>query len=211
MVGGGSFRLVNRALIAQPMGDIGLLFYAAQQFENFVLRLDFLMAHPAGPGNDNSGVFVRFRDPRQPVPDKNNPAVTYLYGNQAYVAVDTGYEIQIDDEARGNAGIGESDGFFYNRTGAIYKITQAGNAPGQQTYAQPPRLAPETWHTYEIEVNGNTYVVRLDGVETTRFTRHPTETFRGNPPSVDPVSGFIGLQTHTGTVAFANVRLRTLP
>lgn len=211
MVGGGNFRLVNRALTAQPFGDIGLLFYTAQQFENFVLRVDFLMPHPAGPGNDNSGVFVRFRDPRQPVPDKNNPAITYLYGNQAYVAVDTGYEIQIDDEARGNAGIGEPDGFFYNRTGAIYKITAAGTAPGQQAYVQPPRLAPESWHTYEVEVNGNTYVVRLDGVETTRFTRHPTETFRGNPPSVDPVSGFIGLQTHTGTVAFANARLRALP
>jgi hypothetical protein len=32
--------------------------------------------------------------------------------------------------------------------------------------------------------------------------------FRGNPPSVDAASGFIGLQTHIGPVAFANVRIR---
>ena len=32
---------------------------------------------------------------------------------------------------------------------------------------------------------------------------------RGNPPSVDPNSGYIGLQTHTGAVAFANVRIQT--
>ena len=51
--------------------------------------------------------------------------------------------------------------------------------------------------------------MRLDGVEATRFLRSPTDTLRGNPPSVDPNSGYIGLQTHTGAVAFANVRVKT--
>src|SRR5262249_50759456 len=41
-------------------------------------------------------------------------------------------------------------------------------------------------------------------------TSAPTDPRRGNPPSVDPNSGFIGLQTHTGNVAFANVRIKTL-
>jgi choline dehydrogenase-like flavoprotein len=211
MVGGGNFRLVNRALIAQPSGEIGLLFFAADRFENFTLRLDFLCVHPAGPGNDNSGVFVRFRDPRLPVSDRNNPAITYPYNNKAYVAVDTGYEIQIDDEARGDARISEPDGLFYNRTGAIYKVKDSGNAPGQQAYQPPARLISEQWNRYEIDVNGSSYTVRLNGQQTTRFTRHPSETFRGNPPSRDPVSGYIGLQTHTGTVAFANVRVKKLP
>jgi len=58
-------------------------------------------------------------------------------------------------------------------------------------------------------VNNQDYIVRLNGQEATRFRRSATETVRGNPPSVDPNSGFIGLQTHTGNVAFANVRIKT--
>lgn len=209
-VGGGGFTLINRTMIARPGNDIGLLFYESERFEDFVLRLDFLLCHPLGANNDNSGVFVRFRDPRQPVPDPNNPGVSHLYNNQAYVAVDTGFEIQIDDEARGDGRVGEADGFFFNRTGAIYKVKEPGTAPGQQDYQQPPTLAGDVWHRYEIEVVGNSYVVRLNGQETTRFTRKPADAFRGNPPSVDPVSGFIGVQSHTGTVAFANVRIKEL-
>jgi hypothetical protein len=144
------------------------------------------------------------------VPDRNLPGVTHLYNNQAYVAVDTGFEVQIDDEARGDGRIGEADGLPYNRTGAIYRIQNFGTAPGQQDYRAPQLLAAETWHRYEIEVDGATYTVRLNGQETTIFIRHNSDTFRGNPPSIDPVSGFIGLQSHTGTVAFANVRIRTL-
>jgi 3-keto-disaccharide hydrolase len=77
---------------------LGLLFYALQPFENFVLRLDFLLPHPRGADNDNSGVFVRFRDPRlpDPAPDPVDPA-----NNSAFVAMHTGFEAQIDEEARG--------------------------------------------------------------------------------------------------------------
>src|SRR5262249_62333808 len=53
------------------------------------------------------------------------------------------------------------------------------------------------------------YIVRLNGQVATRFRRSATDTVRGNPPGVDPNSGFIGLQTHTGNVAFANVRIKT--
>jgi hypothetical protein len=65
MAGGGGFSLFERMMIAQQDNrGIGLFFYQPQKFENFILRLNFLLAHPFGPGNDNSGVFVRFRDPR---------------------------------------------------------------------------------------------------------------------------------------------------
>jgi hypothetical protein len=210
-VGPAKFIPVNRALVAEPNGDLGLLYFAGQKFENFVLRLNFLLQQPQGPRNDNSGVFVRFRDPTQPVPDPNNPAVTYPYNNPAWVAVTTGYEIQIDEEARGDSRINEPDGQFYNRTGAIYKIQSLGSGPGQQNYSAPQPLAPDRWHTYEVEVKGDDYIVRLNGQETTRFKRHATDKSRGNPPSVDPMSGFIGLQAHTGRVAFANVRVKALP
>ena len=126
MAGGGSFKIVGRSLIAQPGNGIGLLYYAAQQFDNFRLRLDFCLPHPRGNANDNSGVFVRFRDPRKPVlPGTPGPDVP---GNAATIAVDTGYEIQIDEEARGDTRKNEADGFAYNRTGAIYKVKALGTS-----------------------------------------------------------------------------------
>jgi hypothetical protein len=210
-VGPAKFVPVNRALVAEPNGDLGLLYFAGQKFENFVLRLNFLLQQPQGPSNDNSGVFVRFRDPTQPVPDPTNPTVSFPYNNPAWVAVTTGYEVQIDDEARGDTRFNEPDGQFYNRTGAIYKVQSMGVGPGKQNYIQPQPLAPERWHTYEVEVNGDDYIVRLNGQETTRFNRGATDKNRGNPPSVDPQSGFIGLQAHTGRVVFANVRVKALP
>jgi choline dehydrogenase-like flavoprotein len=206
--GGGFFSRFGRTLIAQQDGQgIGLFFYTPQQFENFVLRLDFLLPHPRGNANDNSGVFVRFRDPRlpDPAPDPVDPA-----NNAAFVAVHTGYEVQIDEEARGDTRFGEPDGSFFSRTAAIYKIKSLGTAPGQQNYQNNQNLAARQWHRYEIEVNGQDYIVRLNGREATRFRRSASDTVRGNPPSVDPHAGFLGLQTHTGNVAFANVRIKTI-
>jgi hypothetical protein len=206
--GGNRFIIVGRSLVAQPGNGIGLLYYAAEQFDDFTLRLDFCLPHPRGASNDNSGVFVRFRDPRKPVlPGTPGPDVP---GNDATVAVDTGYEIQIDEEARGDTRKNERDGFLFNRTGAIYKVKAFGNAPGQQDYTNNQQLAPGVWHTYEITVTGRTYKVLLNGKPSTTFTADPAdpnEKFRGRKKSEDPNSGFIGLQVHSGTVAFANIRI----
>lgn len=206
--GGNRFRLVGRSLVAQPGNGIGLLFYADEQFDDFTLRLDFCLPHPRGNANDNAGVFVRFRDPRKPVlPGTPGPDVP---GNAASVAVDTGYEIQIDEEARGDTRKGEADGFLYNRTGAIYKVTAFGTASGQQNYTNTQRLAPGVWHTYEIKVTDRTYEVLLDGQPATAFTADPAapnEQFRGRKQSEDPDSGFIGLQVHTGNIGYANIRV----
>lgn len=208
MAGGGSFSRFRRTMIArQDNRGIGLLFYKLQQFENFILRLDFLLPHPRGNNNDNSGVFVRFRDPRlsDPAPNPIDPA-----DNAAFVAVHTGFEVQIDEEARGDSRFNELDGSFFARTGAIYKIKSLGTGGGQQNYQNTSGLAARQWHRYEIEVKNQDYIVRLNGQEATRFRRSATDMNRGKPPSVDPNSGFIGVQTHTGNVAFANIRIRPL-
>lgn len=206
--GGGDFTMVGRSLIAQPGNGIGLLFYAAEQFDDFTLRLDFCLPHPRGISNDNSGVFVRFRDPRKAeLPGTPGPDVP---GNLATVGVDTGYEIQIDEEARGDTRKSEPDGLLFNRTGAIYKVKPFGAAAGQQNYTNNQQLAAGVWHTYEITVTGRTYTVLLNGQPSTKFTADPSdpnEKFRGRKKSEDPDSGFIGLQVHTGTVAFANIRI----
>ena len=57
-----------------------------------------------------------------------------------------------------------------------------------------------------------TYEVLLNGQPAARFTADPTdanERFRGRKKSEDPDSGFIGIQVHTGNVAFANIRIKT--
>lgn len=209
MAGGGGFKIVGRSLVAQPGNGIGLLYYTPKQYDNFTLRLDFCLPHPHGNNNDNSGVFVRFRDPRKAVlPGTPGPDVP---GNPATVAVDTGYEIQIDDEARGDTRKSEPDGLFFNRMGAIYKVKAQGTSPGQQNYTNNQRLAPGVWHSYEIKVTDRSYEVKLNGQPATKFTADqtdPNEKFRGRKKSEDPDSGFIGLQVHTGTVAFANIRIK---
>jgi hypothetical protein len=206
--GGGAFALVDGALVAEPSGPIGLLFYAAEQFDDFVLRLKLRLSHPTGPGNDNSGVFVRFRDPRLNVPDRADPSKSYAYDNRAFVAVDTGFEIQIDEEARGDTRFGEADGHFYNRTGAIYKVTEPGHGPGQQHYTNDQSLAPGTWHELEVEIIDQIYTVRLNGQASTAFQN--IDVYRGRPHRDVATSGFVGIQCHTGNVAFRDIRIRRL-
>ena len=195
-VGEGSFTRVGRALVAHPGHDLGLLYYP-QPFSDFVLRLDFLLAHPGGQHNDNSGVFLRFRDPLLPVPDRSDPETQYPYVNQAYVAVDTGFEVQIDEEARG-----QPDGLMQHHTGAIYGIAAFGTAPGQQNYHNTQKLKAGRWNQLEIKVLGQRYTVFLNGEACTDFLND--DPFRGQAP------GYIGLQAHTGRVAFANIRIQEL-
>jgi hypothetical protein len=207
-VGQGTFELIDGALVGVPGGDLGL-FYYPQGFADFTLRLQFRLDRL----DDNSGVFIRFRNPRLPVPRRSNPTVSDLYVNQPFVAVDTGFEIQIDELARGNKSVNppEPDGMDKKRTGAIYDIpTTAGGI--QQVYQRGPALQPRQWNDYEVKVKkgptGDVYTVGLNGQQTTTYTN--TDAYRGKSVKVDPDSGFIGLQLHTGRVSFRNVRIKAL-
>ncbi len=197
--GQGAFALIDGALVAQPGGDIGLLFYALRPFGDFTLRLQFRLVDP---NNDNSGVFVRFRSPRMPLPN----GAPLPNNNQAFVGVETGFEVQIDELAHGNRTLvpPEADGLDMNRTGAIYKIPIGPNI-GEQDYQRGPALRAGDWNDYQIEVAGDTYTVHLNGQQTTVFTN--TDPNRGLSPDQDVHSGFIGLQTHTDRVAFRNIRI----
>lgn len=199
LAGRGNFSLIAGELIVEPGNDLGLLFLATQTFSDFRLKLEFQL----GRIDDNSGIFVRFRNPGLPVPDRNIPGVSYPYNNQAFVGVDTGFEIQIDELARGTP-----NGLDEHRTGAVYGIPIGAN-PGQQDYRRGPALVPGEWNIYEIEVRGNTYVVRLNGQQTTRFIN--TDLFRGKANSTSPDSGYIGIQSHTGRLKFRNVQVMELP
>jgi choline dehydrogenase-like flavoprotein len=199
-VGQGGFSLMNGAIVAEPDGDLGLLYYAPRTFGDFVLRFQFRLDRL----DDNSGVFIRFRDPRQSVPVRNDPSVSYPYGNQAWVAVTTGFEAQIDEFARGDALRGLPDGLEEHRTGAIYGLP-LGEGVGRQDYRRGPALKAGEWNNCEIKVVGDMYTVTLNGQQTTAFTN--SDPFRGRSPERDPHSGYIGLQAHTGHVAFRSIRI----
>ncbi len=181
----GQFLIVDGALEALTGTDIGLLWYTEPTPANFVLKLEWRCWRP----EDNSGVFLRF-----PHPDSKS------YNNTAFVAVDFGFEVQIDQLAG-------PDGAPNHLTGAIYNFAAPSN-PG----ALPVRPLGE-WNEYEIRVEQQTYTVRLNGTAITNFTftpgsdvQHPDRGL----PSTAQVPRFLGLQTHTGRVAFRNIQIMDL-
>jgi len=152
--GPGGFRIENRMLVTE--GGLGLLWYSARQFGNFELRVDWKVTKRS----DNSGVHVRF--PR--------PTVACKPGGDPPIAIDCGYEIQIDDE-------GAPDGEMVHKTGAIY---------GLQPPAKLASRQPGEWNTFVIRVEGNIYNVTLNGEPV-------IINFKGDRP----LRGHIGLQNHS--------------
>jgi hypothetical protein len=129
--GPGGFRIDTGTLVTE--GGMGLLWYAARQFSNFELKLDWKVTKRA----DNSGIFVRFPAPAASHDSTGGPRV----------AVKHGYEIQIDDE-------GAPNGDGIHKTGAIY-----GVHPPAQVASKPPG----EWNTFLIRVEGQIYNVALNG------------------------------------------------
>jgi choline dehydrogenase-like flavoprotein len=194
--GPGSFEFVpgENVIVATPGNDIGLLLYPDEQFDDFVLRLQFRVESR----DANSGAFVRFHDPRQPPAGLTDPRIA----NPAWVAVLTGFEGQIDELAA-------TDGADKHRTGAIYDV-DVGAGNGNQNYRRGSALEPGEWNDYEVAVTGDTYTVKLNGYQTSTFTN--TDAARGLPSSSDPLSGFVGLQNHPvpGRVSFRAVRIKAV-
>jgi choline dehydrogenase-like flavoprotein len=197
LAGQGQFSLIDGAIVTYPGNDLGLLWFPLRRFDDFDLRLQFRIDQP----DANSGVFVRFRNPRLPVPDRNNPSVVHAYANKAWVAVTTGIEVQIDEWAR-------PDGQDHHRTGAFYGIP-LGTGQGQQAYTRGPALLPGQWYDFEVSVRGDTYSASIGGQPTSTFTN--TDAYRGRAASQAAESGFVGIQSHTGGVRFRNVRVRPVP
>lgn len=195
-VGAGSFTLVDGMIVAQPGNGLGLLYYTAEQFDDFRLRLRFRLHH----GAENSGVHVRFRNPRRRVPNPASPGADddWAYENPAWVAVHTGFEVQIDELAR-------PDGLDQHRTGAVYGIP-LGDKLNQQQYQRPSLFPPDAWNTLEVQVIGQEYTVLVNGVQASQFSNG--DKGRGRPASDDPESGFVGIQAHSDLVAFRDIEVK---
>ena len=80
----GHFVVTNGALVSVPGSDIGLLWHAQPTPPDFLLKLEWRRWQD----DANSGVFLRFPDP-----ESRN------YDNTAFVGVDFGFEVQIDQLA----------------------------------------------------------------------------------------------------------------
>jgi 3-keto-disaccharide hydrolase len=180
--GAGRFLVPRGALEGHPGTDLGLLWLSRPTPPRYVLRLQWMMTAP----NDNAGVFVAF-----PHPEQQN------YDNTAWVGVNFGFEIQIDQQAR-------PDGADIHRTGAIYSFKGATDGPLNV------RPVGE-WNDYEITVDGQDFTVALNGQVVNRFhfTGDPQSPRRGLP-STPQEPRFIGLQTHTGVVLFRHIQWKAL-
>ena len=163
MAGLGRFVVVKEDKSLRSEGGMGLLWYSKKKYKNFVLYVNWKVQSK----NDNSGVFVRFAAP----------------DNDPWIAVNTGYEIQIDD-------LGMPNGNPLYKTGAIYK------------FAAPIKLASKSvgeWNTFEIKVVDQKYSVTLN-------SKKVVSEFIGNRLT----EGFIGIQNHDAdsNVSFKNIKIK---
>ena len=148
----------------QSYGGMGLLWYSERTFGDFVLELDWRVT----TGTDNSGVFLRFPYP----------------GDDPWVAVNRGYEVQIYDDPGGDP----------QKTGAIYGF----RAPG--TSASKP---VGQWNHYRIQASGNEYTVFLNGGQVNQFNSADPRR---------EIEGHIGLQNHDlgSEVQFRDITVREI-
>ena len=164
MAGKGSFAILQKENALQTQGGMGLLWYYKRKFKDFILELEWKTSSKG----DNSGVFVRFPNP----------------GND-YVAVNNGYEIQIDDLA-------QPDGNPIHGTGAIYEFA----APFMINFKPIGE-----WNSLKIIAEKQNYIVITNDVKVISI-------FTGNRL----LEGYIGLQNHDdgSKVSFKNIKTREL-
>jgi hypothetical protein len=181
----GRFVVTNGALVAMPATNIGLLWHDQATPPDFVLRLEWRRWQE----DANSGVFVRFPNPE-----------TRNYDNTAYVGVDFGFEIQIDQLAA-------PDGLPIHKTAAINGFRGPDNPD------RLPIFPVGEWNAFEIRVQNHSYSVLLNGVQVTVFDFVPGSDLahpdRGMP-STNAIPRYLGLQAHTGRVAFRRIQISPL-
>ena len=197
----GSFKRTAKGNL-RSSGGLGMLWYAKQEFDDFSLRLQFRDIAPEGY-RANSGVFIRFPDPRTPVeerPQGSCGTTGSAKDSQAWVAIFCGQEIQIFDGP-------QSDEGEQQKTGSVYNFDSVAIDDANPTDKR-------VWNDYEIRVVGQKYRIFRNGVQINAFTNSPgQESSRDGDPPTDLrqfVSGFIGLQNHSDNdlIEFRNIRVQ---
>lgn len=207
------FRYSDGQIVTVGKGDHAILYYP-QSFANFILKLQIQIFDAAF---HNSGVFVRFQNPlldlqgelaRRAAQDLPALGIDWR-SNRAWTAVYSGFEVQVDDNAKPNP-----PGLRKHRTGAIYNIS-AGDPgePALQQYQPAPAMMERVWYEFEIRVQGQQYEVlfaRGDAAVKARTTLfNNQDQVRGLPAAANVDSGYVGIQAHyDGRVAVRNVQIK---
>src|ERR687897_959559 len=112
-----------RKLIALPAGAALLAAVALPggAYGDFSLRLQFRDESPIEGRRANSGVQVRFPAPKGPVPGCPTTFNGIEQNNDAWIAVNCGHEVQINDSPAG-------PGNDPRKTGSIYGFADLGSA-----------------------------------------------------------------------------------
>ncbi|MDG4828588.1 ThuA domain-containing protein [Solwaraspora sp. WMMD1047] len=197
---GGSFGLRPDGSI-RSAGGLGMLWYAGQEFADYSVRLKFRDISPDAV-RANSGLLVRFPDPRIPLADRPEGSCGTIGSartSQAWVAIYCGHEIQIYD---GETGESQKTGSVYNFSPLT--LDRAGATPKGQ------------WNDYEFRVVGQHYTIIRNGVVIHEFDNVPgKQSSRAGDPPTDArqfLSGFLGLQNHgnSDVIEFRDIRVREL-
>lgn len=188
----GHFELLpGGSLLSQ--GGLGMLWYEAEEFEDFSVRLQFRDVSQ-GDHHANSGLLVRFPDPtaeEQPECGQGQ--------SESWVAISCGHEIQIYDGPSGEP----------QKTGSVYNFDPTSLEDAGAT-------EPGEWSDYEIRVVGQHYTILRNGEVINEFENAPgQESSREGDPPTDLRqfdSGFIGLQNHgdSDLIEFRNIRVQDL-
>lgn len=203
--GGASIALQKDGTLKTGPGDpgLGVLWYAARPYGDFILKLQFRDDAPASDQRANSGVQVRFPAPHPPVPGCPTTFNGEEQNNAAWIAVNCGHEVQINDSPDGGT-------FDPRKTGSIYGFADLDSAHSHPT-------GKGVWNDLEIKVVGQHYTVTRNGAVINEFENVPGLPFPGRPndPGSDSrgLVGYVGLQSHGGpndVVSFRNVRIKDL-
>jgi hypothetical protein len=132
----------------------------------------------------NSGVFIR-------LPEKTT---------DPWVAVNKGYEVQIDNGTRHVGG-------EYHCSGVLYSLTKAMSHPQKK---------PGEWNTLEITLDGDRTIVFLNGEKVTDFKEGDTVPPKTRSFEPDrgprPTEGYIGIQNHDSlsTAYFKEIAIKKM-
>lgn len=196
----GSFELRPNGSL-RSSGGLGMLWYSAEKFGDFSMKLRFRDVAPDGY-RANSGVFVRFPDPTTPPeqrPDGSCGTKGAARDSDAWVGIYCGQEIQIYDGASGEP----------QKTGSVYNFDPV---PLDEAGAGPKGV----WNTLEIRVVGQHYTIVRNGEVINEFDNVPgKDSLReGDPPTGmrQFASGFVGLQNHSDNdlIEFRDIRIKRL-
>lgn len=181
-------------LETNPFRGIGL-YYLAETYGDFDLAIEW-KSFRTYQGNDviaNSGLLLRMPDP---------VGVDFSDGAQFDTFYNSTTEVQIDetgkrfDKSSGRSVFGDSR----YKTGALYGVAPASQWAANVASPDGPNLGSRYWNTFEVSARGKAVRVILNG----------KVICNADVPAPKRLSGYIGLQFHTGRVQFRNLRLHKI-